>query len=87
MLRLGREVKETTKPTVNKDTTKFAIDAAASHTQATKSALPVVLSATIATNAVISVRFARKETKFTEYRTIQLANKKTAPNRRMMICF
>lgn len=69
MLRLGREVKETTKPTVNKDTTNFAIDAAASHTQATKSAQPVVLGATIATNAVISARFAKNETKYMEYRT------------------
>lgn len=53
MLRLATEVKEMTKPTINKDTTNSAIDAAASHTQATKSAQPVVLSATIATNMVI----------------------------------
>lgn len=79
MLRLATEVKEMTKPTINKDTTNSAIDAAASHTQATKSAQPVVLSATIATNMVISARFSKNETKYMEYRTIQLANKKIYP--------
>lgn len=62
MLRLSREVKETMKPTINKDTTNFAIVVAVNHTQVTKSAQPVVLNATIATNAVISARFAKKET-------------------------
>jgi hypothetical protein len=76
MPRLTREAKETVKPAGIKETTNCATDAATSHTQATKSAQPVALSVTIATNTVISARFARKETKYTKYRTKQLMNKK-----------
>lgn len=54
----------------NKETTSnYATDAAMSPIQA-------VLNATIATNAVISAKFARKETRYTKYRTIQPVNKK-----------
>lgn len=54
----------------NKETTSnYATDAAMNPIQA-------VLNATIATNAVISAKFARKETRYTKYRTIQPVNKK-----------
>ena len=45
-------------------------------TDAAMSLLQTVLNATIATNAVISAKFARKETRYTKYRTIQPVNKK-----------
>ena len=88
MLRLSREVKETMKPTINKDTTNFAIVVAVNHTQVTKSAQPVVLNATIATNAVISARFAKKETylRLLSYHMTPISSTLKSPAERLNNC-
>ena len=86
MQKPNKEARETTKPENKETTSNYASDVAMIPIQATKSVQLVVLNATVATNGVVSAKFARKETKYTKYSTIQPVTKKITLTWPMMVC-